>query len=126
MRHHIKTAKVTFVISEPEILDIVLKAATDCGIPKSKVLIFNPLDQSIPTGFKSWKTLLQHGEKDWVRFDDRVTSQKTTAMRLFSSGTTGLPKAVNLSHYNFVAEHTLCYEHNIKPFRVSCLTPTQP
>lgn len=123
VKHHIRTAKVTLIISEPEVVDGVFKAATDCGIPKSKVLIFHPLDQAIPAGFKSWKSLLDHGEKDWVRFDDREISKNTTAARLFSSGTTGLPKAVNLSHHNFVAQHTLCYEINIKPFRVSFSTP---
>lgn len=123
VKHHMRTAKVAFVISEPEILDTVLKAATDCGIPDSRIWIFNPLDQPIPVGFKPWKNLLQYGEKDWVKFDDQRTSKNTIAARLFSSGTTGHPKAVNISHYNFVAEHTLCHEINVKPYKVSCSSP---
>lgn len=54
---------------------------------------------------------MKHGEKDWVRFDDKKTAQSTTAARLFSSGTTGLPKAATLTHYNFVAQHTLVHEY---------------
>lgn len=118
VKHHIKTSKAAFVISEPEIFDVVFKSATECGIPKSKIWVFDLFDQPIPTGFKSWRTLLEYGEKNWVRFDDHKTSQNTTAARLFSSGTTGLPKAVNLSHYNFIAEHALVYTTNLKPFRV--------
>ena len=58
----------------------------------------------------SWKDLLSHGEEDWVRFSDLATCRSTVAMRLFSSGTTGLPKAVNMSHHNFIAQHELIWE----------------
>jgi len=119
LAHHIKTAKATFLISEPEILNNALIAAKQCEIPLSKVWIFDPIGQDIPAGFKSWKLLLEQGEKDWVRFDDENTSKETTAARLFSSGTTGLPKALVLSHYNFVAQHTLILEFSPPPWKAS-------
>lgn len=97
----------------------MLKAADTCNIPEKNIFIFDVLGQQIPSGFKSWEYLLQHGERDWVRFDDKEISQTTTAARMFSSGTTGLPKAAIISHYNFVAEHTLAIEiHEPKPFIV--------
>lgn len=78
------------MIVEPEILKHALKAADGAGIPRSNILIFdNRDDQHVPQGFKSWKSLLEHGEEDWERFDDVETSKNTTAARLFSSGTTG-------------------------------------
>lgn len=110
LTHHIKTAKTKFLISEPEILDNVVAAAKECGIPQSDIWIFDVHDQSVPAGYKSFKALMQHGEKDWVRFDDEKTCKETTATRLFSSGTTGLPKAAVLTHYNLIAEHELCFE----------------
>lgn len=95
-------------------LQNVLAAAKECSIPESKVWIFDVLDNPLPDGFKSWKDLLSHGEEDWVRFDDEKTCKETTAARLFSSGTTGLPKAAMLSHYNFISQHTLVHEYKKK------------
>jgi 4-coumarate--CoA ligase len=50
-------------------------------------------------------TLQEHGEEDWERFDDLERVEGTPAARLFSSGTTGMPKALDMSHYNFVSRH---------------------
>jgi long-subunit acyl-CoA synthetase (AMP-forming) len=116
--HHIKTAKSKFLITEPEMLGSILKAAEATGIPKSNIWVFDTDGQKIPEGFKSWKVLLEQGEKDWVRFDDEKSARGTTAARLFSSGTTGLPKAAGLSHYNLIAQHTLVHEINEKPWEV--------
>lgn len=117
--HHIKCSKSRFLITEPEMLEPMLAAAKECNVPRENMWIFNVLGQAVPEGFKSWKELLQCGEEDWVRFDDLETSKNTTAARLFSSGTTGLPKAAMISHYNFVAQHTLVFETNPKPYDVS-------
>lgn len=120
LAHHLKTSKASFLISEPELLSNIVEAAKAFNIPENNILIFNTVNQPIPNGFRSWESLLQHGEQDWVRFDDENKSKSTTAGRFFSSGTTGLPKAAVISHYNFVAQHTLVYEMNEpKPWDVS-------
>ncbi|TGO62209.1 hypothetical protein BCON_0021g00220 [Botryotinia convoluta] len=61
---------------------------------------------------------MKHGEEDWVRFDNEETSRKTTAARLFSSGTTGPPKAAALFHFNLVAQHVLAYEQAPRPYTI--------
>ncbi|KAJ5162644.1 AMP-binding enzyme [Penicillium coprophilum] len=109
LSHHMKIAKVKFIISEPQIVGPVLTAAQQNGIPMSNIWIFNEFDPSLPSNMKSWRSLLDHGEENWVRFDDLQTAKNTPAARFFSSGTTGLPKAASLSHYNLVAQHTLVY-----------------
>ncbi|KAJ5224167.1 AMP-dependent synthetase/ligase [Penicillium citrinum] len=107
LAHHIKSSESKFLITEPEILDPLTFAAAEVGIPDHHVWIFDNLGQPIPTKRQSWKELLSFGEEDWVRFDDLQTAKSTTAARLFSSGTTGLPKAVTITHHNLIAQHEL-------------------
>lgn len=119
--HHIRTSATKFVITEPEMLESVLAATKDCNIAKSNILIMNVLGQAVPEGFSSWDKLLSHGEEDWVRFDDIDRAKQTEAARLFSSGTTGLPKAAMISHYNLVAQHTLNWEDDKRDYTVKRL-----
>ena len=121
LSHAIKAAKIKFLIVEPEILKHAVKAADDSGaISRERILIFdNREGQEVPKGFKSWRTLLEHGEEDWERFDDAEISKKTTAARMFSSGTTGLPKAAMLTHYNLIAQHIQINDWKPKPYEVS-------
>lgn len=122
LEHHFKASQAKFLISEPEILGSLEAAAKGVGIPGSNIRVFNALGQTVPSGMRSWEDLLNAGEKDWVRFDDLKSAQETTAARLFSSGTTGLPKAVTITHYNMTAQHELVYEVHPRPYRVSIST----
>ncbi|KAJ5143403.1 uncharacterized protein N7515_002190 [Penicillium bovifimosum] len=116
LAHHIKASEAKFLFSEPEIVDSLLRAAGERGVSEKNVWIFDNLNQPIPKGMRSWKQLLTVGEEDWVRFDDLKTASTTTAARLFSSGTTGLPKAVTITHYNLAAQHELVIGVNPRPF----------
>lgn len=119
LTHALKTAKVKFILTQSDMLKNVLKAAEENGIPRSHVVIFNPNGEKAPDGFKQWGDLLKHGEADWEHFDDLETAKNTSAARLFSSGTTGLPKATDLSHYNLVAQHTMVFESNPRPWKMT-------
>lgn len=118
LAHTLKIAKVKWILTQPNMLDNVVKAFEQNGQPKENIIIFNPNGEKAPSGFKQWKDLLQHGEQDWIRFNDKETSANTPAARLFSSGTTGLPKAADLTHYNLIAQHTLVYEVAPRPWRI--------
>ena len=124
LAHHMRASHTKFVITEPEMLEAVLAATKECKLAKSRILIFDVLDQAIPEGFSSWRTLLSQGEEEWVRFNDIETAQKTEAARLFSSGTTGLPKAAMISHHNLIAQHTLYWEDHKRDYSTKRILAT--
>lgn len=119
--HHFKTSNTKLLIVEPELENAIQLAAKECGITKNHILLFDsePHTETSATNPRSWRTLLNRGERDWVRFDDLLRAKSTTACLLYSSGTTGLPKAASLSHYNLLAQHTLLHEQIKKPYKVS-------
>lgn len=80
--------------------------------------MFDEVEKDLSSGLKSWTALLQNQAEDWVKFDDVEISKRTPAAMFFSSGTTGLPKAAILSHYNLVAQHTLVYETRPRSYQV--------
>ncbi|CAK4031062.1 acyl-coenzyme A synthetase [Lecanosticta acicola] len=123
LTHTTKIAKVKYILTQPALVKNILEAAEDNGIPKENVIIFNPDGQQAPQSFLQWADLLKHGECDWERFNDYETAYQTGAARLYSSGTTGLPKAAELSHLNLTAQHTLVFETNPRPYKVRRLLP---
>lgn len=104
LNHHVRTAKVKFVISEPRLLATVRSAAKECAIPDSRIFAFDAVDHSPFDGLRSWEDLLQHGESDWVTFDDPRKARTTVSALTFTSGTTGLPKAAMIPHHFTVAQ----------------------
>lgn len=117
LAHALRTARVKFVLCAPDLLGPLEKAAAEVGLPRERIVVFNPHGEKAPQGYLQWSDLLKHGEQDWVRFDDLETTKASTAALLFSSGTTGLPKAAMVSHYNLIAQHTLVYEAPPRPWR---------
>lgn len=126
--YHIKTSNAVFVITEPELLPAVLEAQSSQKLAIKDIWIFHPLkDQVVPPGQKSWTELLNKGESDWVRFEDEALSRETTAFRLFSSGTTGLPKAVDITHRNLVAQFLAVSQYKPMTREVRfCFLPPPP
>ena len=140
LAHGFKVADVKGLIVEPELLPNALRAAKEVGISFTRVFVFDhhaplsdPFDHkktwSVASSLKgtvgqleSWRSLMQYGERPWESWHDEKRSKRTTAARLFSSGTTGLPKAVDMTHHNFITQHTLVYDYKPRDYEVRPFT----
>ncbi|GME23803.1 AMP-binding domain protein [Neofusicoccum parvum] len=122
LEHHLRASRAQMIICEPELLSPILATSvgTDllaehhaAGTPR--ILIFDhhihpstPNHSPHQSGYASWRTLLRPGvSRPWQRIDSLAVASTTTAMLLFSSGTSGLPKPVSLTHTNLTAQHDL-------------------
>ena len=93
--------KAKFVLTEVTTLEISVAAAKECGVPEENIFVLDFHGEGFPTSFKSWKVLLDCGQKDWVQVQD---PKNTTAVYASTSGTSGLPKAAILTHAHLVSQ----------------------
>lgn len=80
-------------------MESALLAAQDVGIPISHVMVFDPPGTPAYTGPQTtFSHLLKTEETAWKRRQSVEIPENRTCFRLFTSGTTGAPKAANVSH----------------------------
>jgi 4-coumarate--CoA ligase len=108
------------LITQKPVLAAALEAATKAGLPRDRVLLLG--DERDATGkFKHWTDITAKGA--WIQPRRTRVSPSDLAYLVYSSGTTGLPKGVALTHSNMVANST---QPNRLDFRIiSWETDTQ-
>ena len=91
-------------------LDVALVAAERAGLPERNILILKT--SSIPSldavdGSASWSYDDRRSQLPWHVVTDLDKLQTTTICLVYTSGTTGRPKGVRISHANMVSEAVL-------------------
>jgi len=105
--YQMKILDVALVLIHPSLLEVGLAAAKQAGVPNDRVFTFSGEQQtSSGDGVRDWRTILasESEAKNW-HWDplDGVKAQTQVACINFSSGTTGLPKGVCITHANLIA-----------------------
>ena len=98
-----------YFVVDPEFIASAVDVAESLGLSKNNVIVLdmksqNPEFETEHGTFRTTNFLSQQGEADWTRTNDLETAKNLIAMRSFTSGTSGIPKAVEFSHYSLVAQ----------------------
>ncbi|KIL59197.1 hypothetical protein M378DRAFT_111242 [Amanita muscaria Koide BX008] len=114
--YQINETKPALIVALPECLDTAQKAADSAGIPSDRILVFNVPAADIPESYVTVDALVAFGEETKSDFQERKLkpgeAKTKVALLGFSSGTTGNPKAVAITHYGIIANIIQLAAHN--------------
>ena len=120
IRQMLSTCKVRLIITEPQLLDKVQKAAKECEIHPS-IYTYGESIGCSRNKLTNWRYLLQHGERDWLALT-KAEAEKEIAAYFATSGTTASPKYAALSHAYFTrAGSNIEVDVLRKPYHISRL-----
>ncbi|KAK2668931.1 AMP-binding enzyme, C-terminal domain [Fusarium oxysporum f. sp. vasinfectum] len=91
------------IVTDSPRLEMAKKAAEAAGLPPSSLVLIDSKESSAVGGVSSFQSLLGYGTYSWERISDPKVLADKPAVLNFSSGTTGLPKACEITHRNLVA-----------------------
>ncbi|KAL1836145.1 hypothetical protein VTJ49DRAFT_5531 [Mycothermus thermophilus] len=111
LEHQLRSSGAKALFTCVPVLETALKAAEAVGIPKDKVFILDLHNHAPKPGFKTVDDLVELGRSlpdlEPLRWS-KGQGARQVAFLCYSSGTSGLPKAVMISHQNVIA-NTLQY-----------------
>lgn len=90
------------IVTQLPMLPVVREAARAIGLPEDRIILLG--DARDPSGkFKHFTEIKHTGILGALHSGPTRVDSKDLAFLVYSSGTTGLPKGVQLTHYNIIA-----------------------
>lgn len=106
LTHHLTLTEPKLIVTIPECYDIVVNALKSTKMNIKIVLIDKP-SSSVPNGVIRYSEIAETGEADYALLDKVERKADDVAFIPFSSGTTGLPKGVEITYGNLIASMEL-------------------
>ncbi|VUC20034.1 unnamed protein product [Clonostachys rosea] len=119
--HQITNTTAKVILAHPKMLPLILPAAAKAGVPKERIFQFSEVANSTLNGVLDWRIMAgtEHDGNTWQWPDlGADEAKKTIATINYSSGTTGLPKGVCVSHGNLIAnvDQTIFMRYGLRPY----------
>lgn len=110
--HQLNLSKSKFILTHPAFLNSAIEAATQVGIPNANIFLIDKID-NVP--YVNVPDLIKIGEyaPEIIPLKLAPNEAKTkVALLSFSSGTSGLPKGVLITHFNVIAN--ICQSYTVE------------